>query len=92
MLSISFFAVRSAAIASLAVFLRCLLKQPLKAASTSEELLDLFEDRCALLEEHATLASPNDEGRASERLTVAAPNNLASVKASSTDIVPVAWR
>jgi hypothetical protein len=85
MSSISIFAAGSVVIAPLAAFLRQLLKQPLKVASTSEELLDLFEDRCALLEEHATLASPNDEGRASERLTVAAPNNLASVKASSTE-------
>jgi hypothetical protein len=78
MSSISIFAAGSVVIAPLAAFLRHLLKQPLKVASTSDELLDLFEDRCALLEEHATLASPNDEGRASERLTVAAPNNLAS--------------
>jgi hypothetical protein len=80
MSSTSIFAIGSAVIAPLAVFLRYLLKQPPKVASTSEELLDLFKERYALLEEHATLISPDDEGRASERLTVAVPNDLASVK------------
>ena len=84
--SISIFAVGTAVIAPLAVFLRYLLKQPFKVASTSQELLDLFEDRRALLEEHATLTSPNDEGRVSERFTVAAPNDLAPVNASSTEL------
>jgi hypothetical protein len=49
MSSISILTVGSAVIGPLAVFLRYLLKQPLKVASTSEELLDLFEERCALL-------------------------------------------
>jgi hypothetical protein len=60
MSSISILAVGSVVIAPLAGFLRCLPKQSLRVASTSEELLDLFEDRCALLEEHATPTSPND--------------------------------
>jgi hypothetical protein len=87
MSSISIFAGGSAVIAPLAVFLRYLLKQPFKVASTSQELLDLFEDRRALLEEHATLTSPNDEGRVSERFTVAAASNeLVPVNASSTEL------
>jgi hypothetical protein len=79
--SISIFTMRSAAIARLAVVLRYLLKQPLKIASTSEELLDLFEDRYALLEEH-TLTSPDQEARAAENLAVIASNGLAPVNAS----------
>jgi len=84
MSSISIFAAGSVVIAPLAAFLRHLLKQPLKVASTSEELLDLFEDRCASLEEDATLTSVSDKDRAPERSTVVGPNNLAPVKASST--------
>jgi hypothetical protein len=76
----------SAVVAALAVFLRYLLKQPLKVASTSEELLDLFEHRCASLEGDATLISPDDEGRASEHFTLAASNDLASVNTSSTEL------
>jgi len=86
MSSISVFAVGSAVIAPLAVFLPYLLEQPPKVASTSQELLDLFEDRCALLEEHATLTSPNDGGRASERFTIAAPTDLARVNVLSTEL------
>ena len=78
--SIPTFTVGSAAIAPLAVFLRYLSKWTLKVASTSEELLELFEDRCALLEEHVTTTSPNDE--TSEGLTAAASNDLAPVNAS----------
>jgi hypothetical protein len=55
-------------------------------ASTSEELLDLFEDRCVLLEERASPTSPNDDRRASERPTKAAPNGLTSAEASSTEL------
>jgi hypothetical protein len=62
MSSISIFAVGSAVIAPMAVFLRYLLKQPPKVASTSQELLDLFEDRCALLEEDVTLTWACPEG------------------------------
>jgi hypothetical protein len=80
MSSISIFAIGSTVIAPLPFFLRYLLKQPPKVTSTSEELLDLSEERCALLEEHATLISPDDEGRASERLTIAVRNDLAPVK------------
>jgi hypothetical protein len=83
MSSISIFAVGSAVIAPMAVFLRYLLKQPPKVASTSQELLDLFEDRCALLEEDVTLTSPNE---ASERFTVAAPDDLAPENASSSEL------
>jgi hypothetical protein len=86
MSSISIFAVGSAVIAPVALFLRYLLKQPLKVANTSQEVLDLFEDRFALLEQDATLTSPNDQGRTSERLTVAAPNDLAPVNASSIEL------
>jgi hypothetical protein len=78
MRSISIFAVGSAAIAPLAGFLRYLLKRPIKVASTSEELLDLFEDRCVLLEGDTTLTSPNDQGRASEHFTLAASSDLVS--------------
>ena len=84
MSSISILAAGTAVIAPLAVFLRYLLKQPFKVASTSQELLDLFEG--ALLEEHATLTPPNDEGRASEHLTVAPSNDLAPANASSTEL------
>jgi hypothetical protein len=83
MSSISTFAAGSAVIAPMAVFLRYLLKQPPKVASTCEELLDLFEDRCASLEEDATLISPNE---ASERCAVAAPNDPAPENASSTEM------
>ena len=84
MSSISIFAVGSAVIAPLVVFPRYLLKQPLKVASTSEELLDLFERRCALPEEHTILTSPDDKALASESLAVMAPNDLAPVRASSS--------
>jgi hypothetical protein len=84
--SISIFAVGSAVIAPLAVFLRYLLKRPLKVASTSEELLDLFEDRCALLEDDATPPSPNDEGPASEHFTAGAAGNLTPVSAPPTEL------
>jgi hypothetical protein len=83
MSSISIFAGGSAVIAPLAVFLRYLLKQPPKVASTSQELLDLFEDRCALLEEDATLTSPDE---ASERFTVPASNDVTPVNAASTEL------
>jgi hypothetical protein len=78
--SISSFAIGGAAIAPLAIFLRHLLKQPIKVSSTSDELLDLFEDRCALLEEHVASTSPHDE--TFESLTTAASNDLAPVNAS----------
>jgi hypothetical protein len=80
MRSISIFAVGSAAIAPLPVFLRYLLKQPIKVASTREELLDLFEDRRALLEGDTTLTSSNDQGRAYEHFTLAASSDLAQQK------------
>jgi hypothetical protein len=83
--SISIVAVGSAVIAPLAVFLRYLLKQPPKVASTSEELLDLFEDRCALLEEPVVSISPNNDA-ASEHFTASAAGNLTPVSAS-----PAAW-
>jgi hypothetical protein len=83
MSSISIFAGGSAVIAPLAVFLRYLLKQSPKVASTSQELLDLFEDRCALLEEDPPLTSPNE---VSERFTVAASSELVPVNASSTEL------
>jgi hypothetical protein len=78
--SISIFAVGSAVIAPLAAFLRYLLKQPIKVASTSEELLDLFDDRRALLKGDTALTSPNNQGRASEHFTLAASNDLAQQK------------
>jgi hypothetical protein len=83
MSSISIFAVGSAVIAPMAVFLRYLSKQPPKVANTSQELLDLFDDRCALLEEDATVTSPNE---ASERFTATAPDDLAPENASSSEL------
>jgi hypothetical protein len=83
MSSISILAAGTAVIAPLAVFLRYVLKQPFKVASTSQELLDLFEG--ALLEEHATLTSPNNDGRASEHFTAAPSNDPALVNSSSTE-------
>jgi hypothetical protein len=84
MSSISILAAGTAVIAPLAVFLRYLLKQPFKVASTSQELFDLFEG--ALLEEHATPTSPNDDSRASEHFTAAPSNDLAPASASSTEL------
>jgi hypothetical protein len=49
-------------IVRLALFLRQLLKQPLKVASTSEELFDLFEDKCACSK--STRPSPRQTKRA----------------------------
>jgi hypothetical protein len=59
--SISIFAVGSAGITPLAVFLRYLLKRPSKVASTCGDLLDLVEDRRALLEGDTALTLPNDQ-------------------------------
>lgn len=44
-----------------------------RMASTSQELLDLLEERQAVLEEQATPSSSNDQGKASESATAAAP-------------------
>jgi hypothetical protein len=77
MRSISIFAIGSAAITPLAVFLHYLLKRPSKVASTSRELLDLVADRRALLEGDTTLTLPNDRGRGSEHFILAASSDLA---------------
>ncbi|MGB6565581.1 MAG: hypothetical protein WBE69_23505, partial [Candidatus Binataceae bacterium] len=50
MLLTSFFRRRMCRDCSSGSFSAVPVKEPLKAASTSDELLDLFEDRCALLE------------------------------------------
>jgi hypothetical protein len=66
MSSISIVAVGAAVIAALAGLLSYLLKRPLNMASTSGELLDLFEERYTTFEEHLPSTSRNDESRAPE--------------------------
>lgn len=80
--SMSIIAVGTAAIAPLAGLLRYLLKRPLKVASTSEELLDLFEDRYALLEEQGPSTSPDVEAHAPEHFTASAAGNPTPLSAS----------
>ena len=82
MSSISIVAVGAAVIAALAGLLRYLLKRPLNMASTSEELFDLFEDRCTLFEEHVPSTSRNVESRAPEDFRANAAGNATPLNAS----------
>jgi hypothetical protein len=75
--SISIHAAAAAVVAVFAALLRYLSARCFKMASTSQELLDLFENRQTALEEHVTLASSNDEGKSPESATAAAPVDLA---------------
>ena len=80
--SIWIVAIGSAATALFVTLLRYLSKRPLKVASTSEELLDLFQDRCALLEEQVPSTSPNVKGDASEDFRASAAGNPTPPSAS----------
>jgi len=82
MSSISIVAVGAFVIAALAGLLRYLLKRPLNMASTREELLELFEDRCTLFEEHAPSTSRNDGSRVHEDSRASAAGNPTSLSAS----------
>jgi hypothetical protein len=75
--AISIYRAAAAVVALLVALLWYLSAWRFRMASTSQELLDLFEDRQAMLEEHATSTSRNDEGKASKSATAAAPVDLA---------------
>jgi hypothetical protein len=61
-----------AAAAAVVALLWYLSARRFRMASTSQELLDLFEERQAVLEEQATPSSSHDQGKASEFATAAA--------------------
>lgn len=82
--SISIYAAAAAVVALLAALLWYLSARRFRMASTSEELLDLFEDRQATLEEHAIPASSNNEDKAPESAPAAAPLDLAPKGDKST--------
>jgi hypothetical protein len=66
-----------AAAAAVVALLWYLSARRFRMASTSQELLDLFEERQAVLEEQATSSSSHDQGKASEFATAAASVDLA---------------
>lgn len=74
--SISIYAVAATFVALLAALLWYLSARRFRMASTSQELLDLFEERQAVLEEQATPSWSNDQGKASEFATAAASADL----------------
>jgi hypothetical protein len=82
--STSIYAAAAAVVALLAALLWYLSARRFRMASTSEELLDLFEDRQATLEEHAIPASSNDKNKAPESAPAAAPLDLAPKGDKST--------
>jgi len=75
--SISIYGAAAAAVALLVALLWYLSARRFRMASTSQELLDLFEVRQAMLEERATSTSSNDEDEAPESATAAAALDLA---------------
>jgi len=74
--SISIYGAAAAVLALPAALLWYLSAQRFRMASTGQELLDLFEDRQAMLEERATSTSSNDEDEAHESATAAAALDL----------------
>lgn len=75
--SISMYGAAAAVVVLLAALLWYLSARRFRMASTSQELLDFFEDVQAVREEHETSTSLNGEDKASESATAAAPVDLA---------------